>query len=57
MEYLFEHNCRLKAFNYVQKCTPPCMIFIEFAAFFKNRYSDMLPFDNQFKKGSVNIAV
>ena len=25
--------------NYVQKCTPSCMIFIEFAAFLKNRYS------------------
>ena len=40
MEYIFEPNCRLQACNYVQKCTPSCMIFIEFAAFLKNRYSE-----------------
>ena len=30
----------IQACNYVQECALSCMTFIEFVAFFKNRYSD-----------------
>ena len=40
MEYIFEHNCWLEACNYVQKCTPSCMIFQYFSKFLKNRSWD-----------------
>ena len=39
MEYIFEHNFRLEACNYAQKCTPSCMIFQHFLKFLKNRSS------------------
>ena len=36
MEYIFQHNCRLEAYNYAQKCTPPCMIFQQSLKFLNN---------------------